>query len=242
MSGRRARSDSHTDRLIFSLRELILHGKFTPGQRLTELGLVPLLGASRTPVRLALERLAYEGLVEIVPTGGFRVRAFTVPEILDAIEIRGVLEGTAVRMAAERLASSHDLSELKALQAVATLDIPVTIEGFGRFLALNDRFHHEFWRLSKSPPLIRALEQACRIPFVAPSAAVFVRGERDTADVFVAAEHHRAIVEAIEAREGTRAEALAREHSYIARRTLLLALERRQDADDVPGSALIVGA
>jgi GntR family transcriptional regulator of vanillate catabolism len=58
--------------------------------------------------------------------------------------------------------------------------------------------------------------------------------------VFVAAEHHRALVEAIEAREGTRCEALAREHSRVGVRTLLMALDRRDAWADVPGAGLIV--
>jgi GntR family transcriptional regulator of vanillate catabolism len=240
MAPSKRRLDNQTHRLVFSLRERILRGEFAPGQRLTELGLAPLLGASRTPVRLVLERLAHEGLLEAIPTGGFRVRSFTVPEILDAIEIRAVLEGTAVRFAAERLGSRDELSGLKSLLAVAKLEVPVTVEGFGLFLQANDRFHHEMWRLSKSAPLIRALEAACRIPFAAPSALVFVSRERDPGDVFVAAEHHRAIVEAIEARQGTRAEALAREHALVGCRTLLLSLERGEATGHLAGAGLIV--
>jgi GntR family transcriptional regulator of vanillate catabolism len=96
-------SDTQTERLVLALRERILHGEFSPGERLTELGLVSLLQASRTPIRLALERLANEGLLDVIPTGGFRLRSFSLVDVWDAIEIRGVLEGTAVRFAAERL-------------------------------------------------------------------------------------------------------------------------------------------
>ncbi len=240
MHASKSRLDNQTNRLLFSLRERILHGEFAPSERLTELGLAPRLGASRTPVRLALERLAHEGLLDAIPTGGFRVHSFTVAQVLDAIEVRGVLEGTAVRFAAERLESPSELAALKSLLVEARLPVPVTMKGFGAFLEVNDRFHREFWRLSKSPPLVRALELACRIPFAAPGTAVFVPGERDPGDVFVAAEHHRAIVEAIEHRQGTRGEAVAREHAYVMTRTLVLALERREEMN-LPGARLIVG-
>ena len=63
-------SDTQTERLVLALRERILKGEFSPGERLTELGLVSLLQASRTPIRLALERLANEGLLDLIPTGG----------------------------------------------------------------------------------------------------------------------------------------------------------------------------
>ena len=48
----------------------------------------------------------------MLAAGGFRVRAFTIPEIWDAIEIRGVLEGTAARFAAERLESADEAQRL----------------------------------------------------------------------------------------------------------------------------------
>ena len=78
---------------MLALREMVLRGDFAPGERLAELTLVPRLRASRTPVRLALDQLAHEGLLEALPTTGFRVRQFAPADIRDAIEIRGVLEG-----------------------------------------------------------------------------------------------------------------------------------------------------
>jgi len=72
---------------------MLLRGDFQPGERLSELPLVARLGVSRTPIRLALDRLANEGLLEVFPTGGFVVRAFTLTDVYDAIEMRGVLEG-----------------------------------------------------------------------------------------------------------------------------------------------------
>src|SRR3989442_1433448 len=53
---------------------------FAPGQRLTELDLVGRLKASRTPIRHALTRLAHEGLLEQVHSGGYRVRAFAIED------------------------------------------------------------------------------------------------------------------------------------------------------------------
>jgi GntR family transcriptional regulator, vanillate catabolism transcriptional regulator len=242
MSPSRRRSESQVDRLVLELRDRILRGEFAPGQRLTELGLVPLLGASRTPVRLALERLAYEGLLDARLAGGFRVRSFTAQEILDGVEVRAVLEGTAVRFAAERLESPKELALLKSLMADATLAVPITRDGFGRYLMANDRFHRELWRLSKSTALVRALDWACRVPFAAPGALVFSPEQSRTGPggAYIVAEHHRAIVEAIEARQGTRAEALAREHAQVGRSTLIFALRQSESLGGLPGAGLIV--
>src|SRR3979409_2219496 len=84
--------DSQTGRTVLNLREMLLRGDFQPGERLSELPLVARLGVSRPPRRLALDRLANEGLLEIWPTGGFVVRAFTLADVYDAIEMRSVLE------------------------------------------------------------------------------------------------------------------------------------------------------
>jgi GntR family transcriptional regulator of vanillate catabolism len=232
-------SDTQTERLVLALRERILKGGFSQGERLTELGLVSLLQASRTPIRLALERLANEGLLDPIPTGGFRLRSFSLIDIWDAIEIRGVLEGTAVRFAAERLGQVGELARVKRLVSKATLEIPVTAEGFARYLEINRSFHRELWCLAKSPPLFRELEHICKIPFAAPEALVFGLADREPSTAYVAAEQHRALVEAVENREGARAEALAREHSRISRRNLEFAFRSREIASRLPGAALV---
>ena len=231
--------ERQTDRLVFLLRERVLQGEFTAGERLTELGLVPLLGASRTPVRLALERLSHDGLLDALPSGGFRVRSFTLAEVLDAVEIRGVLEGTAARFAAERLESAAELAHLKSLVEQTAIETPITAETFARYLEKNDRFHAEIWRLAKSAALMRALETICKLPFAAPGSLVFTDADRDPSIRFIAMEHHRAISEAIEQRAGARAEALAREHSRISRRNLEWALQQDEAARRVPGASLI---
>ena len=74
--------------MILTLREMLLPGDFRPAERVAELTLVPLLRASRTPVRLVLEQLAHEGLLEELPTTGFRVRAFALTDIWDCSRAR----------------------------------------------------------------------------------------------------------------------------------------------------------
>src|SRR5712691_5743186 len=103
-TGSRGTDDaSQAVRALIRVREMLLRGEVARGERISELPLVARLGMSRTPIRLALERLAHIGLLEAVATGGFTVREFTLAEVRDAIEVRGVLEGTAARLAAERL-------------------------------------------------------------------------------------------------------------------------------------------
>jgi GntR family transcriptional regulator of vanillate catabolism len=232
---------SQTDRVVLALRKMLLQGEFSAAERLTELGLAARLQASRTPVRQALSRLAHEGLLEELPRRGFRIRAFTVTDVWDAIELRGVLEGAAARLAAEKLSSPDELNGLR--RALAAMDqlAPATIPEFAAYLRLNDEFHREVWRLAGSPILLRALEGVAALPFAAPGALVFGHGEsavaRHTAEV--AQDQHRGMVEAIARHAGTRAEALAREHALIARRNLERALEDPSLRCHIPGAALV---
>src|SRR3954469_15171246 len=100
MSSRTDRT-SQSMRALLRLRALLLGGEFEAGSRMPELPLVERLGVSRTPLRLALATLEHEGLLAVAPGGGYAVRSFTRKDIDHAIDLRGVLEGTAARFAAE---------------------------------------------------------------------------------------------------------------------------------------------
>jgi GntR family transcriptional regulator of vanillate catabolism len=238
---------SQTGRTLLSLREMLLRGDFQPGERLSELPLVARLGVSRTPIRLALDRLANEGLLEVWPTGGFVVRAFTLTDVYDAIEMRGVLEGTAARLAAERLRDPRELISLRSLQEELARVMPVdpqlhpTIDSFAHYLDLNESFHSTLVDLAKSPMLRRTLDRVLSLPFASPSATVFARLKLPQAKelLTVAHEHHNAIIEAIENRQGSRAESLAREHACLALRNLEAVLADKEVLNSVPGASLI---
>lgn len=234
-------ADSQTGRTVLNLREMLLRGDFQPGERLSELPLVARLGVSRTPIRLALDRLANEGLLEVLPSGGFVVREFTIADVWDAIETRGVLEGAAARLAAERLTASSELGNLRQCFEEMDAMLRLTIDSFGRYLDLNEAFHSAIVDLAKSPMLRRALSHVTRLPFAAPSALVFARSKLPgAAQMFtIGQDQHRSIMEAIEARQGTRAEGLAREHALLSRRNLEFALDDHSILKHVPGASLI---
>jgi GntR family transcriptional regulator of vanillate catabolism len=234
---------SQTGRTLLNVREMLLRGDFKPGERISELPMVARLGVSRTPIRLALDRLASEGLLEASPSGGFVVRSFALSDIWDAIEMRGVLEGTAARLAAERLAHDQELSDIRRHMSEmdAYLGPASNIDSFARYLDLNDAFHTAVLDLARSPMLRRTLDQVMLLPFAQPSAVVFARSKLPgAAEMFaIGQEHHRVILDAIAKRQGTRAEAAAREHSRLSRRILESALENSDILSCVPGSSLI---
>jgi len=236
-------NESQTLRALFLMREMIVRGEFHPGERIREIPLAERLGVSRTPLRLVLDRLENEGLLEARPTVGFVVREFTIEEILDAIELRGVLEGTAARFAAERLASENELAGMRESirQTEALLREPRGgVETLGGYAELNGRFHAHLLHLSRSAMLRRSMERVLALPFASPNAFVAAEPESDEwrEVLVVSLWQHRAIADAIAGREGARAEAAAREHSRMARRSVSLAFERRR-YEEIPGGSLI---
>jgi GntR family transcriptional regulator of vanillate catabolism len=220
---------------------MLLRGDFRPGERLAELTLVPRLRASRTPVRLALDRLAHEGLLEALPAGGFRIREFAIADIWDAIEIRGVLDGTAARLAAERLTHVSELAPLERCCGDMERLQPLDAERFQQFVDLDDAFHSQLRRLARSGMLERTIERMLGMTFAA--AGAFLSGDEQSRDgahaQVIALEYQRALIEAIAHREGTRAETLAREYSRLARRNLVRAVQDKNLFRRLPGACLI---
>jgi GntR family transcriptional regulator of vanillate catabolism len=219
---------------------LLLKGEFESGERLSELALVARLGVSRTPIRLALDRLAHEGLLEASPSGGFVVREFTLEDIWDAIDMRGLLEGAAARLAAERLKDAADLLPIKDLQRQMDVIANNTFDSFAHYMDLNGQFHNELVRLAKSPMLERTLSHLTCLPFAAPSSGVFSRAKGPHKELAVIGwQQHHGILEALEHRQGTRAEALAREHAQLARQHLEVVLSEGDFSSFLPGASLV---
>jgi len=230
---------------VLGLRDLVYSGAVTPGERLSEVSISERLGLSRTPVRAALARMEQEGMLEAIPSGGYAVRSFTEADVHDAIELRGTLEGMAARLAAERGVQPARLAALKTL--LAKLDevfgpVPEDMD-FDRYVALNAEFHEMLAGLSGSAIVKRELDRAKQLPFADPSAFLNAQASIPAfrASLTIAQAQHRAIVAAIEMREGARAEALAREHARQARQNLEFVMTDRKLVERVPGLVLVSG-
>lgn len=235
---------SQTVRVQLRLRELILGGELKPGARIAELTLVERLGASRTPIRMALVRLQEEGLLEALPHGGFAVKDFSESDIHDAIELRGTLEGLCARLAAERGVSTVLMNEARDCveQIDALLAAPsLSEESFTGYVQHNGRFHDLLAEMSGSDMVRRQLERAKTLPFASPNGFVLARSTgADARDALVVAQaQHRGVLDAIRQREGSRAESLMREHARIAHGNLRAALADHRSWQRVPGASLI---
>jgi GntR family transcriptional regulator of vanillate catabolism len=243
--GSTSKASSQTARAVLALREMLVQGRFRPGERIREVPLAAELKVSRIPLHLALERLAHEGFLEIRPTRGFVVQRFSTEDIYDAIELRGLLEGAAARLVAERFKHSSELAPLETtsheILSLVRRTKKLTVETVNLYIELNARFHAGLLDLSHSRMLRRAIQQACSLPFASPSA--FLKRQYVSSDLrelfLISADQHCVIVGAIANREGMRAEILTREHARVARRNLEDALRNSELPPDFAGAKLI---
>ena len=231
--------------VLMQLRDLILRGTFEPGQRLSEQPLAERLKASRTPVRSALVTLEQEGLIEASETGKYLVRQFTPQEVVDAIAVRGHLEGMAARLVAEHGVSRQLHNELQScLDAGDRLlsDNPLTFESYAAYAQMNDRFHQLILDASGNRALQRAMAMNDKLPFAQASAMLPMQGrvslDRDW--MLYAHRQHHMLLDALKKGESSRAQNLAVEHTEVAQMNRRLALERRADTEQwMPGIRLV---
>ena len=143
--------------IVYStIKERILNGEYSPGQRLITNNLATELGVSRMPIREALQRLeAATGLVTLIPHKGAVVNVISQEDILEVFHIRAVLEGLAARLAYPNMDDSliNQLEEIngKVIKLGHTMDEET-------FLEFNRQFHAPIWQAANSPRLVGMLQ------------------------------------------------------------------------------------
>ena len=207
--------------VISILRNKILSGDFAPGERLAEIPTAEALGVSRTPVRIAFRQLAQEGLLTKLPRRGYQVRHLNQEDINGSVEVRGVLEGLAARLAAEKgLSEAHQAQLAECLHEGDEIfaDGELTDYDVQRYVEMNNTFHSVILEASCNPAIAAALQPNEFLPMASVSAMVFDPKDsaREYRRLLYAHQQHYAIVDALLNRQGARAEALMKEHAHAA--------------------------
>ncbi|MCW6506952.1 GntR family transcriptional regulator [Lichenifustis flavocetrariae] len=189
-------------RLYELLIDAMVRFDFRPGEHLNEGAIARDFGVSRTPVREALSKLVVAGFIDHEPGQGFFRRQLDPKEIFDLYELRQQIEVGAVRLAVER-ATPQALAELDAFLArsmAATPDCSVDA-----LVDLDEQFHQSLVKLSGNGEMLRCLQGInARIRFVR---WIDMRGRRD-----VTQGEHRAVLDAIAARDSLRGCELMNKH------------------------------
>ena len=223
------------------VRAKILNGELQPDQVISARALGEVLGVSMTPVRNALDRLAGDGLVVMSPRRGTRVAAPTVEDLEECFELRLVLEGLAAERAAPRLREA-DLAELrrrwhafgaKVPTGGAPPSVPIGEAAVRELASLDRAFHELVIQLSGS----RRLAQLYRVLELSLTVGrLYFLGKGPTPGRSSHVQH-RAILDALAARDPARARAAAEAHVRQARESMVAALRavRGRGANGDPG-------
>ncbi|MBN1104930.1 MAG: GntR family transcriptional regulator [Deltaproteobacteria bacterium] len=201
------------------LKMAIIRGEVAPGDRLVESRIAEILNISRTPVREAIHKLEREGLLKRLPKGGFTAVNLTREDIEETFGIRCVLESYAARLAAV----NHKAEELDPLRKKIGEFQRCLDEGkMDRLPGINTEFHNQFYALSRSPKLIKLIndlrDQIFRFRRIILQMEDMAR---------VSNEDHRKMLDAIQTRDLDRVEALVTEHILRGRQVVIEELENR---------------
>ena len=184
------------DEILTRLRDYIVEGNIADGGRVPERQLCEMLNISRTPLREALKVLASEGLVELLPNRGARVRPLSEQDLGELFDVMGGLEGLAGRLACEHITDA-EIAEIERLH----------YEMYGFYLhrdmhgyfAINQLIHQKIVEASRNATLKNAYANfAGRIRRVRYSANFARKRERWGE----AMREHEMILEALRRRAG----------------------------------------
>jgi DNA-binding GntR family transcriptional regulator len=139
------------------IRDAIITSKLAPGETLNEKETCAALGISRTPMREAVLRLAQEGLLNVVPSGGTFVNDILVRKVIEGHLVRSSLESRTIRLAARYFEPAHgkhlDLLMFRQEQAARIRDT-------GDAFTVDDEFHQCLCRIAGFPNIWQTIHAA----------------------------------------------------------------------------------
>lgn len=189
-----------------ALRDAVLSGEMKPGVRLNQDELARRLGVSRAPIRDALNRLEAEGLVKTLSrAGGVVVAEISEQEAADIYELRSILDSASTRLACERM-SEDDVVRLREI--VEETERVTKAKNLNAIVQSHAEFHYLIYAACGNAELTRVArnlwDRSYRFRVMALSSEENAR--RGLAQ-------HKAILEALGARNPRRAAALAEDHN-----------------------------
>ncbi|WP_042346351.1 GntR family transcriptional regulator [Bacillus massiliigorillae] len=202
-----------------NLRQAILDGTLTRGERLIQEEWAMKLNVSRMPVREALRQLQMEGLVKIEPHKGAVVTPITTEDIEEIYYIRSILEGVAVEKSLPHL-TKEDKREIESL-LVEMENLDFTEDTNDLYIHLNDRFHK---KLSEGCPWsrVRNMVETFGILPIAPSILIDYYEETQ--------KEHRLIYEAVMRNDAAELRAVTEYHIFRTKNNLISYMEQLKNA------------
>lgn len=207
------------------LRDHIFGDRFTGGQRLDLPSIGHQLGISRTPLKVAVDRLASEGLVEVVPRRGTYVKALSLEAIDNAFSVREVLEVYAVTSSVECMTDGQLDRLAQIVKAMLRIKVGDHASIYLSYVGLDYDFHTLIVESANNDVLTELCGRVLARVQIAR-----VRYRRDGINLDLLTKEHQNILAAFQARDVKTAQALVREHVRRARESMSA---DRQNMDDV---------
>jgi DNA-binding GntR family transcriptional regulator len=186
------------------IRASIIGGELSSGEVYSATVLARRLGVSPTPVREAMLDLASAGLVEPIRNRGFRVLTVADADLDEISELRKMLEVPAMRLVIEK-ASDEQLTALES--AVTAIERAAESHDLSAFLLADRKFHLTLLEHTGNGRLVRLVSQLRD-----QTRLVGLKQLTESGQLAASAAEHRAILDALQAREPERAETLMRTH------------------------------
>ncbi len=204
------------EKVYDELRADLISCRLAPGTEIRENDLAQRFAVSKSPVRDALMRLEREGLVITLPRQGYRVAPVSLADVQDMFHLRDALEQACMERIARR-ASDEQLAALGDFRSFDAADWP------GGFVAYNREFHRALARISGNARmrdhLIDLIDQMERA--VVLSVSSLKKGDPQSL-----VDEHAELIDALQARQGARAQRIVSRHVGEAGKRVMRAMSR----------------
>jgi DNA-binding GntR family transcriptional regulator len=213
-AGHRRAREPFADKAYRELRARILDNSMPSGEQFTEEELAALLQMSRTPTREAMLRLAGEGLVEVRPRHGMRIKPVSPVDMREIYEVLTALESTAAALAAARTDQGDSVKQLR--NAICDMDAALERDDLAAWAAADERFHTLLVEAAGNSRLTELVQT-----YVGQSHRVRMLTLRLRPKPSMSNRDHEAVVDAVEAHDAKRAREIHFTHREQSGRMLV---------------------
>lgn len=208
------------EKILETIRDAILKGTLSPGEKVAEPELAERFGISRTPIREAFRQLESEGYLTVIPRKGAVVTSLSERDIQEFYSIKSILEGYAARIAAERL-TERDLDRLGTInERLAQLAREGDVKTFFR---VHNEFHELFIRAAGNDKLLELINQLMMKFNRLRMASLSLPGRME-----ISVQEHRKIIEAFREHDGEKADNLVRRTAAYGGQVLIQSMAQEE--------------
>jgi len=205
------------------LKTEIVKGFLEPGTKLLENKIAEEMHVSRTPVREAMQKLVAEGFVKMIPNQTMVVTEVSLEDVKEVLQIRGVLEGLAARIAAKKI-NRQEIDELE--NVVAQMSLHVTKENLSSYCKVDDEFHDLILNICGNKWIIRIRDNLGSFIYRFRIKSLSVPGR-----LKCSLEEHQAIMESLREHDSAEADRLCQIHMENTITNILKNVAREKDRD-----------